>query len=137
MPLKQPENVTKNSNLGSNWIITKQSTQSNTNLATNLVTGLNHVQPFELTICVQVNLPFNQKTVVRVKREILLEDLFSLICREANLDKQKYEFYIPNLQESYTMQDSFACFDTKEVCLALKKHLKDTSHFPTRTTGMI
>ncbi len=136
MPLKQPENVyTKSSTLGSNWIMAKQTTQSSTSLVPNVLVGPNHVQPFELTVCVQVNLPFNQKTVVRVKREILLSDLFALICREANLDKEKYEFYIPNLQEPYTMQDSFASFDTKEVCLALKKHMKDTTSYSTRTLG--
>lgn len=114
----------KTSSLGSNWIITKTSNQP-TQAQQGTSQGSNVPQkPFELTVCVQVNLPFNQKTIVRVKREILLEDLFSLICREQNLEKDKYEFYIPNLQEAYTMQESFANFDTKEVCLVLKKHLK-------------
>lgn len=113
----------KTSSLGSNWIITKTSNQPQAQQATSQGSTVPQ-QPFELTVCVQVNLPFNQKTIVRVKREILLEDLFRLICREQNLDKDKYEFYIPNLQESYTMQESFANFDTKEVCLVLKKHLK-------------
>lgn len=113
----------KSTSLGANWIITSKQAA----LQSQVSIQQQQQQPFELTICVQVNLPFNQKTIVRVKKEILLEDLFTLICREAKLEKNKYEFYIPNIQEPYTMQESFANFDTKEVCLILKKHLKETS----------
>jgi hypothetical protein len=120
----------KRNSLGSNWIITKTSTQPIQQASQSSPVAQ---QPFELTVCVQVNLPFNQKTIVRVKREILLEDLFRLICREQNLDRDKYEFYIPNVQESYTMQESFANFDSKEVCLVLKKHLKQC----TSTSGIL
>ena len=77
-------------------------------------------QPFELTTCVQVNLPFNQKTIVRAKREIKLNDLFDLICKEANLEQNKYDLIISNCT-NLSMQDSFAMFNTKEVSLVLKK----------------
>ena len=80
--------------------------------------------PFELTICVQVNLPFNQKTVVRVKHEILLIDLFRHVCRESNLDQEKYDLYIPNENRQYSLEDSFANFNTKQVSLVLKKNAK-------------
>lgn len=116
---KTDNTFSKSTSLGSNWIITKANSTIQSTTA--------NVQPFELTVCIQVNLPFNQKTVVRVRREILLDDLFTLICREANLEKDKYEFYIPNMHEEYTMHESFANFDTKEVCLALKKHLKESN----------
>ena len=95
----------KTTSLGSNWTINSKTSTT----------------PFELTICVQVNLPFNQKTAVRVKPEIILEDLLVVACKEANLDKSKYELVVPSVQTAYTMQDCLSKFDTKEVNLVLLK----------------
>ena len=77
----------------------------------------------------QVNLPFNQKTAVRVKPEIILEDLLAAACKEANLDKYKYELVVPSVQQAaYTMQDCLSKFDTKEVNLVLLKQQQQPSH---------
>lgn len=102
------------------------STNSAANKSSSSIKPVSIQTPFELTICVQVNLPFNQKTVVRIKQEISLGDLFAHVCRESNLDQEKYDLYIPNENENepYTMQDSFARFNTKEVSLMLKKNVK-------------
>jgi hypothetical protein len=98
-----------------NYISTNR---NQTNLTTTL-TATKH--PFELTICVQVNLPFNQKTIVRVKPDIKLNDLFDLICAEAKLERIKYNFLILN-KNNLNMDETFDSFNTKEVCLVLKNN---------------
>jgi hypothetical protein len=80
----------------------------------------NSHQPFELTNRVEVNLPFNQKTAVRVKLDISLDELLTLICKEANnLERTRYELVINGARPS-SMQDSFSTYNTKEVTLVLK-----------------
>jgi hypothetical protein len=84
-------------------------------------------QPFELTIRIEVNLPFNQKTIVRVRPDIKLEDLFHTICKEANLDKNRYDLLVLNNRIcSAAFEDSLSAYDTKEVTLALKSFTKHT-----------
>jgi hypothetical protein len=68
---------------------------------------------------VQVNLPFNQKTTVRARPEIKLNDLFEMICREANLERKKYDLAVLN-EISLPMESIFASYNTKEVSLILK-----------------
>ena len=97
------------------------STNRNQNNLTTTTTVTATKHPFELTICVQVNLPFNQKTIVRVKPDIKLNDLFDLICAEAKLEKIKYNFLILNKNNS-NMDETFDSFNTKEVCLVLKNN---------------
>ena len=80
-------------------------------------------QPFEVTTRVEVNLPFNQKTAVRVKPEITIQDLFELICKEASLDNKKYELLISTkIGTNLCMNAPFYLYETKEVTLAFKTH---------------
>ena len=83
----------------------------------------NYVTPFELTIRVEVNLPFNQKTTVRVRPDIELNDLFEVICREASLQKEKYLLTLPNYElDEIDMNNSLSFYDTKEVNLIFNKN---------------
>jgi len=107
---QQQQEINNNNYLSTN--------RNQTNLTTTL-TATKH--PFELTICVQVNLPFNQKTIVRVKPDIKLNDLFDLICAEAKLERIKYNFLILN-KNNLNMDETFDSFNTKEVCLVLKNN---------------
>ena len=75
--------------------------------------------PFELTNRVQVNLPFNQKTAVRVRLDISLDDLLSAICKEAALERARYDLVI-NGSRPNSMLDSLSTYNTKEVTLVLK-----------------
>ena len=90
--------------------------------------------PFELTIRVDVNLPFNQRTAVRIKPEISLNDLLTVICKEASLEKSRYDLLIfetgsENGQDKrlaqICMNDSFDVYNTKEVTLTLKGNLSN------------
>ncbi len=84
--------------------------------------------PFELTNRIEVNLPFNQKTVVRVKPDILLVDLFNLVCKEACLDKEKYELVINDKSMVDLMQSSFAKYNTREITLVHKREVIQASN---------
>lgn len=75
--------------------------------------------PFELTNRVQVNLPFNQKTAVRVRLDISLDDLLAAICKEAALERARYDLVI-NGSRPNSMLDSLSTYNTKEVTLVLK-----------------
>ncbi|CAF0844999.1 unnamed protein product [Brachionus calyciflorus] len=79
--------------------------------------------PFELTIRVSVNLPFNQKTAVRVKPDIFLGDLFECICKEAGLDQNRYDLVINSQIIQTTLhQETLDLFKTNEVSLVLKNY---------------
>lgn len=52
-------------------------------------------QPFESTFRLKVHLPRNQLYVIRVSRNVLLEDIMRKVCEEKNLDPIKYEFKHP------------------------------------------
>ncbi len=114
----------------------KQSLNQNKSNTINLVRSAsniknqsgNSLQPFELTIRVQVNLPFNQMTTVRVKPDILLDELFDKICKEANLQSQKYILTIPNINvDELLMKYPLSHFDTKEVNLIFSRNLVSCS----------
>ncbi len=82
----------------------------------------NYVTPFELTIRVEVNLPFNQKTTVRVRPDIELNDLFEVICREGSLQREKYLLTLPNYDlDEIDMNKTLSFYDTKEVNLIFSK----------------
>ena len=92
-------------------------------------------QPFELTIRVDVILPHNQRTVVRVKPDISLDDLLCVITQERSLDKNLYDLLLHENSENKnnnniqsekriisieSMRDSLQKYKTKEVTLVLK-----------------
>lgn len=85
-------------------------------------------QPFEFKTRIEVNLPFNQKTVVRVRPDISLSDLFVIICKEACLDRELYELRIfknndvksGSSGKPESMSDSYSSYNAKEVTLILK-----------------
>jgi hypothetical protein len=118
-----------NNNNNNNYISTNRNQNNLT--ATTTVTATKH--PFELTICVQVNLPFNQKTIVRVKPDIKLNDLFDLICAEAKLERIKYNFLILN-KNNLNMDETFDSFNTKEVCLVLKNNNNNNNNNETASS---
>lgn len=78
---------------------------------------------FEITIRVQVNLPHNQITAVRVKPNIKLNDLLKVICDENALDITKYKLNVntcnsdvDNRDANY-MNNTLAYYNTNEVTL--------------------
>ena len=91
-------------------------------------------QPFELTIRVDVILPHNQRTVVRVKPDISLDDLLCVITQERSLDKNLYDLLLHENSENNnnniqsekriisieSMRDPLQKYKTKEVTLVLK-----------------
>lgn len=83
--------------------------------------------PFELTIRLGVNLPFNQKTAVRVKPDISLKDLLETICKEANLDPSRYDLVLNSKTIQASAQQKFSSFNTNEVTLAPKNYEKTYS----------
>ena len=102
--------------------------KGNTLLANASKSATNSQQPFELTIRVDVTLPFNQRNVVRVKPDISLEDLLSVIAQESSLDKSRYDLLVYRVDDNTgekrlaqtSMNDAFQKYNTKEVTLALK-----------------
>ena len=77
-------------------------------------------QPFELTVRVQVNLPHNQKTAVRVKQDVLLQELFDIICQEVKLDKSKYGLIVPaddGRPVNVSLKDPLTKLEKREVSL--------------------
>lgn len=78
--------------------------------------------PFELTIRVGINLPFNQKTAVRVKPDINLNDLLETICKEANLEPNRYDLVINSKIVQASAQQKFNLFNTNEVTLTSKSY---------------
>lgn len=64
---------------------------------------------------------------MRVRPDIKLEDLFQTICKEANLDKNRYDLLVlNNCIRSTAFEDPLSAYDTKEVTLALKSFIKHT-----------
>jgi hypothetical protein len=110
----------KNKSNTINLSSTSQSYQNYLNTNNNIS---NYVTPFELTIRVEVNLPFNQKTTVRVRPDIELNDLFEVICREGSLQRDKYVLTLPNYElDEIDMNNPLSFYDTKEVNLMFNKH---------------
>ena len=76
---------------------------------------------FEITIRVQVNLPHNQITALRVKPNVKLSDLIRIICDENLLDVTKYRLVVnsPNfdINENNYMNNTLAKYDANEITL--------------------
>jgi hypothetical protein len=130
LPNNSKKNSLKNNNNNTSNISTSNLAIHESSKAT-----LPFEKPFELTIRVDVSLPFNQRTVVRVKPDISLEDLFSIICKDAALDKTHYDLLILDScgdndinddgserkkRLHISMNDSFESYQTKQVTLCLK-----------------
>jgi hypothetical protein len=96
----------------------------------------NNNQPFEFKTRVEVSLPFNQKTVVRVRPDISLDELFNVVCKEACLDRDHYELVITNYNPNAVAKtsnvsskdDEFSSYNTKEIELVLKKGAHVQTH---------
>jgi hypothetical protein len=108
---------------------TNNSDNINRTLYTTVLNTLNlqpNSKPFELTTRVEVNLPFNQKTVVRINPHISLEELMNVICKEALLDKSKYSLIIQTTTNDqiidYNMKESFSIYKTNQVSLKLNNN---------------
>lgn len=102
--------------------------QSNAQTYQQPQTSQQQLKPFEITSRIEVNLPYNQKTAVRVKLDITLEELLNYICKEtANFDKSRYDLII-NGQRPESMLDAIASYNTKEVTLLLKNLENNSSY---------
>ncbi|XP_014296168.1 probable serine/threonine-protein kinase DDB_G0282963 isoform X4 [Microplitis demolitor] len=79
-------------------------------------------QPFETTFRLQVHLPRNQLYVSRVSPKTNLGDILSEVCREKNLDKNKYELRHPgNHKEILDLSLSLQDYQLQEVTLYAKQ----------------
>ncbi|RNA09408.1 msx2-interacting -like isoform X1 [Brachionus plicatilis] len=90
--------------------------------------------PFELTIRVGVNLPFNQKTAVRVKPDISLYELLEIVCKEASLDPSRYDLVINSKICQASLQQKLNSFDTNEVTLVLKSYDKSQNRLNSKSS---
>jgi len=135
--IKNSSNSNHTNNANSNTIASYYS-QTNNNKSSTILSDRSSInkhqtssqQPFELTIRVDVILPHNQRTVVRVKPDISLDDLLSVITQERSLDKRQYELLLhENIENSNSekriiplesMKDSLQKYRTKEVTLLPK-----------------
>jgi hypothetical protein len=81
-----------------------------------------------MTIRVQVNLPHNQKTTVRVVPDILLKDLLKQICDENYFDQTKYMLTLHKQQqnndliinEQKFLNNKLSYFEVNEVNLVYR-----------------
>ncbi|XP_043288850.1 cordon-bleu protein-like 1 isoform X5 [Venturia canescens] len=79
-------------------------------------------QPFETTFRLQVLLPRNQLYVSRVSPKMNLGKILEEVCREKNLDKNKYELRHPaNLEETLDLSLSLQDYHLQEVTLYAKQ----------------
>ncbi|KAG7212498.1 hypothetical protein KM043_012809 [Ampulex compressa] len=79
-------------------------------------------QPFETTFRLQVHLPRNQLYVSRVSPKMNLGDILTEVCREKNLDRNKYELRHPaNLEETLDLSLSLQDYHLQEVTLYAKQ----------------
>ncbi|XP_024939418.1 uncharacterized protein LOC107266363 isoform X1 [Cephus cinctus] len=79
-------------------------------------------QPFETTFRLQVHLPRNQLYVSRVSPKMNLGEILEEVCREKNLDRNKYELRHPaNLEEVLDLSSSLQDYHLQEVTLYAKQ----------------
>ncbi|XP_011307224.1 cordon-bleu protein-like 1 isoform X1 [Fopius arisanus] len=79
-------------------------------------------QPFETTFRLQVHLPRNQLYVSRVSPKMNLREILEEVCREKNLDRNKYELRHPgNHQEVLDLSLSLQDYHLQEVTLYAKQ----------------
>jgi hypothetical protein len=72
---------------------------------------------FDVTIRVQVDLPQNQKTAIRVSPNVQLKQLYQLICEENLLNESDYKLKLKNfeLNENDLKTKSLKDFNTNQV----------------------
>ncbi|XP_044018466.1 GATA zinc finger domain-containing protein 14-like isoform X3 [Aphidius gifuensis] len=79
-------------------------------------------QPFETTFRLQVHLPRNQLYVSRVSPKMNLGEILEEVCREKNLDRNKYELRHPgNHEEKLDLSLSLEDYHLQEVTLYAKQ----------------
>ncbi|XP_020294116.1 uncharacterized protein LOC109859867 isoform X2 [Pseudomyrmex gracilis] len=79
-------------------------------------------QPFETTFRLQVHMPRNQLYVSRVSPKMNLGKILDEVCREKNLDRNKYELRHPaNLEETLDLSLSLQDYHLQEVTLYAKQ----------------
>ncbi|XP_032678376.1 uncharacterized protein LOC116847463 isoform X2 [Odontomachus brunneus] len=79
-------------------------------------------QPFETTFRLQVHLPRNQLYVSRVSPKMNLGEILDEVCREKNLDRNKYELRHPaNLEATLDLSLSLQDYHLQEVTLYAKQ----------------
>ncbi|XP_028981751.1 uncharacterized protein LOC107035734 isoform X1 [Diachasma alloeum] len=79
-------------------------------------------QPFETTFRLQVHLPRNQLYVSRVSPKMNLGEIIEEVCREKNLDRNKYELRHPgNHEEVLDLSLSLQDYHLQEVTLYAKQ----------------
>ncbi|XP_060594347.1 protein cordon-bleu-like isoform X6 [Ruditapes philippinarum] len=69
-------------------------------------------QPFEMTYRFTVNLPHNQKKVLRISPKLTLAEVRQLICKEKNFDPSRYVFLLPS-NPNNSLDDSVTVGDLK------------------------
>uniref|UniRef100_V9IA30 Cobl-like 1 n=1 Tax=Apis cerana TaxID=7461 RepID=V9IA30_APICE len=74
-------------------------------------------QPFETTFRLQVHLPRNQLYVSRVSPKMNLGEILEEVCREKDLDKNKYELRHPASLETLDLSLSLQDYHLQEVTL--------------------
>ncbi|GBN12703.1 hypothetical protein AVEN_211534-1 [Araneus ventricosus] len=75
-------------------------------------------RPFEPTFRVQVHLPRNQLTVVRVSPRVKISELRSMVCQEKGLDLNRYQLVRPNdLGQPLTGDMTLAEYGSTEITL--------------------
>ncbi|CAH1789118.1 unnamed protein product [Owenia fusiformis] len=73
-------------------------------------------KPFEVTNRLVVNLPRNQKMIMRISHASTLAEIFRRICEEKNLDPYKYELQHPkNRDEPLNMARPLAEYNINEI----------------------
>ncbi|XP_055925235.1 protein cordon-bleu-like isoform X2 [Argiope bruennichi] len=91
-------------------------------------------RPFEPTFRVQVHLPRNQLTVVRVSPRVKISELRSMVCQEKGLDLNRYQLVRPNdLGQPLTGDMTLAEYGSTEITLlsnsCIESHIcNSTSH---------
>ncbi|CAL7942205.1 unnamed protein product [Xylocopa violacea] len=78
-------------------------------------------QPFETTFRLQVHLPRNQLYVSRVSPKMNLGEILEEVCREKDLDKNKYELRHPVNLETLDLSLSLQDYRLQEVTLYAKQ----------------
>ncbi|XP_068986017.1 serine-rich adhesin for platelets-like isoform X3 [Bombus flavifrons] len=78
-------------------------------------------QPFETTFRLQVHLPRNQLWVSRVSPKMNLGEILDQVCREKDLDKNKYELRHPASLETLDLSLSLQDYHLQEVTLYAKQ----------------
>ncbi|XP_022255390.1 cordon-bleu protein-like 1 isoform X3 [Limulus polyphemus] len=87
------------------------------------------VQPFEQTFRLQVKLPRNQLTVLRVSPKMTLTEVKDKICSDKNLDANDYHLVRPSQPNIFLdLNTSLASYGSTEISLLSKQSIKANIH---------